>query len=90
MRFGQNLRALREARGWSGNELSRRSGLRQSAINRLENAKAPNPTMRILVTLAKTLEVSLDTLVGDEVENGFCDRMEAIEKRLDALERRRD
>lgn len=88
MGFGENLRALRTARGWSENELARRSSVGQGTINRLETAPNPNPTMRILMKLAQALEVSLDTIAANENSEGLADRLTAIERRLDALEGR--
>jgi DNA-binding Xre family transcriptional regulator len=42
------LRAAREAAGISLTELEERTGMRKSALSRLENSKAPNPTLATL------------------------------------------
>jgi transcriptional regulator with XRE-family HTH domain len=90
MGFGENLRKLRDARGWSENELYRRSGVSQGVINRLENEPNPNPKMHTLINLAKGLEVSLDTLVGDSEPSALVDRIESMERRISDLERERE
>lgn len=86
MGFGGNLRALREARGWSEMDLYRRSGVGQAAISRLETEPNPNPKMQTLVKLARALEVSVDLLIGSDEAPALADRIAAIERRLLALE----
>ncbi len=57
------LKALREVRGWSQRELSRRSGLAENTIGKYENGQV-DPTATSLKTIADALDVSMDYLVG--------------------------
>jgi transcriptional regulator with XRE-family HTH domain len=64
MTLGEKLKALREARGWSQQELARRSGVRQALLSELELGKKEDTTGRNLRRLARALHVSVDYLVG--------------------------
>lgn len=60
------IRVMREQRGWSQNELARRSGFHQSFISRFENIYYPvDITIRTLKRFAKTFDVVLKV--------GLCD-----------------
>jgi transcriptional regulator with XRE-family HTH domain len=65
--LGVNVRALRERIGWSQAELSRRSGVPQSAINDLESGKQKELRSDNLKRVAEALEVSVDALLTGEV-----------------------
>jgi transcriptional regulator with XRE-family HTH domain len=58
------LREAREAENVSLAELEKRTGIRKSALSRLENSNAPNPTLatlqRYAEALGKRLAVSVD------------------------------
>jgi transcriptional regulator with XRE-family HTH domain len=60
---GERLRAAREARGLTQDELAVRLGFGQSQMNKYENGKS-DPTPEVLVRLATALEVSVDWLLG--------------------------
>jgi transcriptional regulator with XRE-family HTH domain len=64
MSLGERLKAIRERRGLSQNELSRRSGVRQALISELEAGKKMDTTGLALVRLARVLAVSVDYLLG--------------------------
>jgi DNA-binding Xre family transcriptional regulator len=49
------LRQAREAAGITLTELEARTGIRKSALSRLENSKAPNPTLASLQRYAEAL-----------------------------------
>ena len=55
--FGKHIRALREARGWSQEELAARSKKHWTYIGGIERGER-NPTMVVIVDLAKALKVS--------------------------------
>jgi transcriptional regulator with XRE-family HTH domain len=57
------LKALRETRGWSQRELSRRCGLAENTISKYENGQV-DPTASSLKLIADVFEVSIDYLVG--------------------------
>ena len=69
-------------------ELSRKSGIAQATINRLENEPNPNPKMHNLVKLARALEITVDALIGDSTAAASVDRIDDLERRVAELERR--
>jgi transcriptional regulator with XRE-family HTH domain len=67
-RFGANLRAKREERGWSIWKLSRESGVSPDTILRYEQAKGERgPSLEPAIQIARALEATLDELTGHEV-----------------------
>lgn len=62
--FGEKLRSLREAKGWSQAELARRSGVRQANISRYEQGLR-EPSWSIAVALAAALGVNVDAFRPD-------------------------
>lgn len=60
----RRLRESREAAGVSLGELEERTGIRKSVLSRLENSKAPNPTLatlqRYCEAIGKQLCFSID------------------------------
>ena len=57
------LRELREARSWSQSELSRRSGVPQDVISRLEGGKRESVSFAHLEQLADALDVDAGYLI---------------------------
>lgn len=57
------LRELRQARGWSQGELSRRSGVRKATISTIETDKAKGISFAILEALADALGVDPALLI---------------------------
>jgi transcriptional regulator with XRE-family HTH domain len=55
-RFAANLKELRDERGWSQEELSRRSKLHTTAISKMERADRA-PRFPTVVILAEALEI---------------------------------
>jgi predicted transcriptional regulator len=66
----KTLRSAREAANVSLSELEKRTGIRKSVLSRLENSKAPNPTLATLQRYASAiglpLEVSLERKLADK------------------------
>jgi len=60
--FGERLRRLREARGWSQQELADRSGVPYITIYRCERGMHQEPRVGVAAKLARALGVSLDVL----------------------------
>lgn len=54
------IRAMRDQRGWTQEEVGKRAGLPQSAVARLENPDtAHSPNVRTLLKLASAFDVAL-------------------------------
>ena len=64
MPLDTRLKRERERKGWSQNELSRLSGVRQALISELESGKKRDTTGSVLKRLARTLGVTMDYLGG--------------------------
>ena len=60
--FGQAVRQLREARGWSQEELAARAELNRSYLGEIERGAA-TPSLATLAKLALALELSLADLM---------------------------
>lgn len=61
--FGLHLRALREQRGWSQQELADVADVPKKTVYRIETAQV-SPTLDVLVCLAEGLEMPLRELVN--------------------------
>jgi transcriptional regulator with XRE-family HTH domain len=57
--ISHQLRAIRDALGWSQERLAQETGMNQNAISRLESADYGRPTITTLKRLAAALDVSL-------------------------------
>lgn len=63
--FGNRIRNLREAEGWSQENLAERSGLHRTYISGVERG-VRNPTLEIIGKLAKAFGVSPSELLNFE------------------------
>lgn len=61
--FGQHLRQLREARGWSQQALADEANVSKPTVYRIETARY-SVTLDVLVSLAQALEIPLAELVS--------------------------
>jgi DNA-binding phage protein len=59
------LKSGRQAAGVSLSEMETRTGIQKSALSRLENSKAPNPTLLTLQRYAKAIGMTLDVSVKE-------------------------
>lgn len=59
---GDNVRRLREAKGWSQEELSEASGLHRTYISGIERG-VRNPSIKTLAQIAAALEVGTNRLL---------------------------
>jgi len=57
------LRALRDKRGWSQEELAKRAGISRGYLARLETGRH-DPTLTMIEKLAKALNVPVTELLG--------------------------
>ena len=60
--LGARVRALREARDWSQEELAERAGLHRTYVSAVERG-VRNPTVTVMARMAAALGVSLAVLV---------------------------
>jgi transcriptional regulator with XRE-family HTH domain len=61
-RLAKNLIALRQAKGWSQEDLADEAGLHRTYVSGIER-KVRNPTVLILERLAKALKVAAGRLL---------------------------
>ena len=62
MRLGRNVRARREAKGWSQEEYADRAGIHRTYVSDIERGRR-NPTITVVERLAGPLDVSVGTLL---------------------------
>lgn len=55
-RLGQNIRRLREERGWSQEEYADRAGIHRTYVSDIERGRR-NPTVTVVEKLARPFEV---------------------------------
>ncbi len=60
-RVGRNIKAIREARGWSQEELADQAELHRTYVSGVERG-IRNPTVTVLDRLGKALKVSIGKL----------------------------
>jgi XRE family transcriptional regulator, master regulator for biofilm formation len=63
-RLGRMLKALREEKGLTQDELAKRAKLTKPYISQLENGVRKNPSLPALERLAKALGVPVTELLG--------------------------
>ena len=61
--LAENLKRIREEKGYSKLRLGRETGLTARCIEHIEYKKAKNPKIQTLQKLAKVLNVSVDELL---------------------------
>ncbi len=62
-RLGQVLKALRDEKGWTLDDLAKRAKVTMAYISFLERGKRKNPSLAILKRLAKSLGVPVTELL---------------------------
>ncbi len=65
--LGKKVRAIREEKGWSQDQLSDKSGLHRTYISGIERGQR-NPTVEIVERIAKTFHVHISVLFEREPE----------------------
>jgi transcriptional regulator with XRE-family HTH domain len=60
IRVASQIRAIREQRGWTQNQLAEESGMKQSRISAMENVNYSSWSIRTLRRLAKAFDVALN------------------------------
>jgi transcriptional regulator with XRE-family HTH domain len=62
--FGEKILVLRHRRGWSQRKLGEEAQINPNTIARLERDEIKDPGSQLLVRLARTLQTSIDYLLG--------------------------
>lgn len=60
-RFGKRVKALRDAKGWSQEELADRAGMHRTYISAVERA-VRNPTLTVIERIARALGISVSKI----------------------------
>lgn len=68
MTLGKRIAARRRALGWSQNELARRAEVNHPTLFKIEADQRLNPTISVVVRIARALGTSAETLYGLERE----------------------
>jgi transcriptional regulator with XRE-family HTH domain len=71
MPISEQLRRIRERKGWTQNHLAEVSGVPQPSIWRLEKGLILNPKTSLLRKLAEALEVSMEYLLTEDKSPSF-------------------
>jgi transcriptional regulator with XRE-family HTH domain len=66
--LGKRIAAHRSALGWSQNELARRAGVNHPTLFKIEAGQRLNPSIRVVVRIARALGTSAEVLLGLERE----------------------
>ena len=59
----ENLKKIREEKGFSKMQLAKKSGISRKTIKDIELGYGKNPRLETMEALARTLEVSLEDLI---------------------------
>ena len=62
-KIADNLKRLRDKKGYSLEKVARLSDLSLNTIVKIENGANQNPTIETLIKVAKALEVEVDDLI---------------------------
>jgi XRE family transcriptional regulator, master regulator for biofilm formation len=65
---GLRIKCFREKKNYSLTELAKRSGVSKSYLSQIERNLQINPSLQLLSKLAKSLECSVDDLLGPDNE----------------------
>jgi transcriptional regulator with XRE-family HTH domain len=57
------IRELREKKGWSQSELSRRSGVKQGVLSYIESGRTKHPRSDTLAAIAAALGTTVEKLI---------------------------
>ena len=64
----KNLRKLRTKKRWSQEKLAREAGISYQTLIKIERGYVKNPKLETLLKLAKALNVSIDKLLGSNIQ----------------------
>ena len=67
MTIGEKIKALRNEKKYTLDELAQRAGSSKSYVWELENRNPPRPSAEKLIKIAEALEVTMDYFIDDEI-----------------------
>jgi XRE family transcriptional regulator, master regulator for biofilm formation len=67
--IGIRIKCFREKKKYSLSELAKRSGVSKSYLSQIERNLQVNPSLQLLSKLAKSLDCSVDELLGHDHEH---------------------
>lgn len=59
----ENLKIIRNKRGYTFKKLSKKTGVSMSTLMNIENGRNDNPKLSVLIALSKALRISVDKLI---------------------------
>jgi XRE family transcriptional regulator, master regulator for biofilm formation len=68
--IGLRIKSFREKKKYTLTELAKRSGISKSYLSQIERNHQINPSLQLLSNLAKSLDCSVDELLGHNTANG--------------------
>lgn len=80
--LGQNIRRYRQKKGMSQMQLSDLMDIDRAAISNYENGSKGEMGFKMLRRFSVALEVSVDVLLGAELDEGLSDENKEILKKL--------
>ena len=66
--ISKNVKELRKKTGLSQDQMARKANMPLSTYLKVENGVTPNPSIQTLLNIAEALEISLDELVGRNLQ----------------------
>lgn len=63
MNISKNMKIFRKAIGWTQVTLATKSGIPQATISRIEAGHIKDPSISIIVKLAKAFEINIEDLL---------------------------
>lgn len=88
-RIAAQIYSLRKQRDWSQSELSKRSGIAQERISKIESADFESITLKTLQKFARAFDIDL-RITFSSFSSGIIDVVKLDPKQLEVLEREAD
>ena len=65
--LAQNIKKLRKKHKLSQEQLAKKAGITYSTLIKIESGANDNPTIKTLIKIATTLNVSIDSLISKKI-----------------------
>ncbi|MDF1510369.1 helix-turn-helix domain-containing protein [Robertmurraya sp. DFI.2.37] len=80
---GERIKELRKKKGYSISELAKYAGVSKSYLSYIERNVQKNPSLQFLAKLAKTLDTTIEYLLGQDSEELDEEWIDLIKKAID-------